>query len=145
MIAFGTVIAYWIDYGASFGPDDLTWRFPIAFQIIFALIVSIPMFFLPESPRWLLTHERYEDASRVIAALRGYEVESEETSLERDLILDSIRASGGTGQRSTPMKALFTNGKTQHFRRMLLGSSSQLMQQIGGCNAVIVSQVSCTE
>lgn len=95
------------------------------------------MFFLPESPRWLLTHERYEEAERVISALRGYEVDSRETALERDVIVDSIRASGGFGQKSTPVKALTTSGKTQHLRRMLLGASSQLMQQVGGCNAVI--------
>ncbi|KUI63540.1 Sugar transporter STL1 [Cytospora mali] len=136
VIAFGTCVAYWIDYGASFGPADLTWRFPIAFQIIFALVISIPMFFLPESPRWLLTHERYEEAEIVIAALRGYELDSPETAIERDVIVDSIRASGGFA-KSTPFKTLFTGGKTQHFRRMLLGASSQLMQQIGGCNAVI--------
>ena len=25
IIAFGSLIAYWIDYGCSFGPDNLTW------------------------------------------------------------------------------------------------------------------------
>ncbi|KAI8966277.1 general substrate transporter [Daldinia sp. FL1419] len=137
IIAFGTVIAYWIDYGCSYGSEDLSWRFPIAFQIIFGVFVCVSMIFLPESPRWLLTHERYEDAEHVISALRGFEIGSQETHTERDIILDSIRASGISGQKSTPVKALFTGGKTQHFRRMLLGSSSQLMQQIGGCNAVI--------
>lgn len=88
------------------------------------------MIWLPESPRWLLTHERYEDANKVIAAIRGYETDSQETSLERDIIMDSIRASGIAGGKSTPYKALLTNGKTQHFRRMLLGASSQLMQQV---------------
>ncbi|KAK3329951.1 sugar transporter [Apodospora peruviana] len=137
IIAFGTLIAYWLDYGASYGPPDLVWRFPIAIQIIFALAIAIPMFFLPESPRWLLSHDRVEEADRVISALRGYEMDSEETLLERTVVLDSIRASGGIGQKSTPVKALLSSGKTQHLRRMLLGSSSQLMQQIGGCNAVI--------
>ncbi|KAI0379672.1 general substrate transporter [Hypomontagnella monticulosa] len=137
IIAFGTVIAYWIDYGCSFGSQDLSWRFPIAFQSIFGLVVCVSMIYLPESPRWLLTHERYEDAERVISALRGYDLGSEETQIERDIILDSIRASGFSGQKSTPVKALLTGGKTQHFRRMLLGASSQLMQQVGGCNAVI--------
>jgi len=137
VIAFGTLIAYWIDYGASYGPDDLVWRFPIAFQLIFAILIVIPMFFLPESPRWLLSHQRVAEADRVIAALRGYELDGEETILERNLIVDSLKASGGFGQKSTPVKALFTHGRTQHFRRMLLGSGSQLMQQIGGCNAII--------
>ena len=137
IIAFGTLIAYWLDYGASYGSPDLSWRLPIAFQILFGLFVAISMVYLPESPRWLLTHERYEDAERVISGLRGYELNSKETHMERDVILDSIRASGFVGQKVTPFKALLTGGKTQHFRRMLLGSSSQLMQQIGGCNAVI--------
>lgn len=130
-IAFGTLIAYWIDYGASYGPADLVWRFPIAFQIVFGIILSTAMIWLPESPRWLLTHERYEDANNVIAAIRGYDVDSQETSFERGIILDSIKASGVFGGKSTPYKALFTNGKTQHFRRMLLGASSQFMQQVG--------------
>ncbi|KAH7041501.1 general substrate transporter [Microdochium trichocladiopsis] len=137
IIAFGSLMAYWIDYGASYGGGELVWRFPIAFQCVFALCVSIPMIWLPESPRWLLTHDRHEDAERVISALRGYEVDSVQTRLERDVILDSIRASGFAGKKTTPIKALMTHGKTQHFRRTMLGASSQLMQQIGGCNAVI--------
>ncbi|GFG17456.1 sugar transporter STL1 [Aspergillus lentulus] len=46
-------------------------------------------------------------------------------------------ASSGQAGKSTPMSAVFTGGKTQHCRRMLLGASSQFFQQIGGCNAVI--------
>lgn len=135
-IAFGSLIAYWIDFGASYGPDDLTWRFPIAFQIFFGLVIVIGMIFLPESPRWLCMRERYEEGENVIASLMGKEVSSHEVQLQKSIVLDSIRASGQGGE-STPLSAVFTGGKTQHFRRMLLGASSQFMQQIGGCNAVI--------
>ncbi|KAL8771484.1 MAG: hypothetical protein Q9209_003154 [Squamulea sp. 1 TL-2023] len=137
VIAFGTLIAYWVDYGASYGPPSLTWRFPIAFQIIFALVLAIPTYWLPESPRWLLTRERHAEGTAVIAALRGLELDSKETVLQRQIILDSIAASGYAGKKTTPLKACFTGGKTQHFRRMMLGVSSQFMQQVGGCNAVI--------
>ena len=136
VIAFGTLIAYWIDFGASYGPPNLTWRFPIAFQCVFAIIISSFMVGLPESPRWLLTKDRHEDAETVIAALRGWDRKSEDTQLTISVIMDSIRASGHHGG-ITPFSALFTGGKTQHFRRMLLGVSSQFFQQVGGCNAVI--------
>ncbi|KAF2142869.1 uncharacterized protein K452DRAFT_225811 [Aplosporella prunicola CBS 121167] len=136
IIAFGTMIAYWIDYGCSYGNQDLSWRFPIAFQVFFGLIVVIFMCFLPESPRWLLTKDRHEDGMNVIAALRGLTVDDEETKLQGAIIMDSIRVAGHAGG-NTPYSALFTNGKTQHFRRMMIGSSAQLFQQIGGCNAVI--------
>ena len=45
MVAIGTLIAYWIDYGCLYGPDDFTWRFPIAFQCVFAVIVIIMIVF----------------------------------------------------------------------------------------------------
>lgn len=118
------------------GSADLSWRFPIAFQIVFALFLVFGMIWLPESPRWLLTRERYEEGEKVIAALRGLEINDEETQLQKQIIMDSIRASGYAGRKGTPLKAVFTGGKTQHFRRMMLGVSSQFMQQVGGCNAV---------
>lgn len=133
VIAIGTLIAYWIDFGASYGPDDLTWRFPIAFQIVFGGFLSGVMIFLPESPRWLMTRDRQEEAMTSLAALRGGHRDDEEIKLEANVIADSIRASGHVGG-NTPFRALFTGGKTQHCRRMLLGASSQFFQQVGGCN-----------
>lgn len=129
VIAIGTLIAYWIDFGASYGPPDLTWRLPIAFQIIFGLFLSGVMFFLPESPRWLMTRDRHDQAITSLAALRGRHREDEEVRLEASVISDSIRAAGHVGG-NTPFRALFTGGKTQHFRRMMLGVSSQFFQQV---------------
>ena len=56
VIAIGTLIAYWIDFGASYGPPDLTWRFPIAFQILLAVIIVAVVPGLPESPRWYVRY-----------------------------------------------------------------------------------------
>ncbi|KAH9880818.1 hypothetical protein IAQ61_001112 [Plenodomus lingam] len=135
MVAIGTLIAYWIDYGCLYGPDDFSWRFPIAFQVVFAIIVIGMMISLPESPRWLLTHHREEEAATVLAGLNGLPRDDPEVLIQMGVIRDAVSASGGGGK--VPSKALLTNGKTQHFRRAILGASSQMMQQLSGCNAVI--------
>ncbi|KAG0636364.1 general substrate transporter [Tuber brumale] len=135
-IAFGTLISYWLNYGVSFAGGDLVWRLPISFQVVFALIIIAGMTALPESPRWLLSKDRDEEGTFVIAALNGEAVDSPKTQLEKRVILDSMMATGEIGNKSS-FRDLLTNGKTQHLRRVILGASSQLMQQIGGCNAVI--------
>ncbi|GAA5955370.1 hypothetical protein JCM21900_005791 [Sporobolomyces salmonicolor] len=135
MIATGTAIAYWIDFGLSFVHSSFNWRFPIAFQILFAIGLMTGVYFLPESPRWLMHEGRHIDAQRVIAALNGDTYDSEATVVQTRLIMQSIEQSHQLGV--VKKRNMFTNGPTQHFRRMLCGASSQIFQQIGGCNSVI--------
>ncbi|KAK6503841.1 hypothetical protein TWF481_008847 [Arthrobotrys musiformis] len=143
IIAFGTLISYWLNYGVTQYEGSFSWRFPIAFQIVFGLMILIGMAGLPDSPRWLLSRGRDEEGTAVISAIYGHAIDSHETQLHKRIILESIAASSSPSATPdkkahvTPFSELITNGKTQHFRRMLLGASSQLMQQVGGCNAVI--------
>ncbi|GAA5841365.1 hypothetical protein JCM11251_006163 [Rhodosporidiobolus azoricus] len=135
MIATGTAIAYWIDFGLSYVHTSVNWRFPIAFQIVFALILIWGVLYLPESPRWLMHEGRHVDGQRVIAALAGDTYDSEATVVQTRLIMQGIEQSHQLGV--IKKRNMFTNGPTQHFRRMLIGASSQIFQQIGGCNSVI--------
>lgn len=91
-IAIGTLIAYWIDYGAHFGPPDLVWRFPIAFQVVFGVFIIWGMVVLPESPRYLIAHDKIKEGETVLAALAGCEIDDHHVHVERQLVLDSIRA-----------------------------------------------------
>lgn len=92
VIAIGTMIAYWIDFGAHYGPQDLVWRFPIAFQIVFGVAIIVGMFYLPESPRWLIANDKVAEGEKVIAALKGLELDDRETQLEKNTVVDSVRA-----------------------------------------------------
>lgn len=92
VIAIGTVIAYWIDFGAHYGPPDLVWRFPIAFQVIFGIIIIVGMFYLPESPRYLISKDKLYEGEKVLAALAGVEIEDEKTQIQKNLVIDSVRA-----------------------------------------------------
>lgn len=52
MITGGIAFSYWLDFGFSFlEPSTVSWRFPLAFQIVFALILVAFIMELPESPR----------------------------------------------------------------------------------------------
>lgn len=44
----------------------MAWRLPLAFQIVFALLVVVLVFALPDSPRWLFQHGRRDDAIAVM-------------------------------------------------------------------------------
>lgn len=133
-VAVGTVIAYWLDFGLSFVDTSVAWRFPMAFQIFFALLLIGGVLGLPESPRWLILHGYETEAQRVLAALRGDAYDSEGSIHEKNRMVQAIDAQvSAQAKRSDILK----QGKKQHLTRALVGASTQLFQQIGGCNAVI--------
>ncbi|WVQ86255.1 hypothetical protein IAT38_008423 [Cryptococcus sp. DSM 104549] len=134
-VAVGTVIAYWIDFGLSFVDSSVSWRFPIAMQILFALILIGGVWVLPESPRWLISHGQEYEGLRVIAALDSKAVDDPVAIADKNKISDALAAQSQVAAASS--KDLLKHGKQQHFRRAMVGASTQLFQQIGGCNAVI--------
>ncbi|WWC66761.1 uncharacterized protein I206_100666 [Kwoniella pini CBS 10737] len=135
LITLGVMMSYWIDLGFFFTTGSISWRFPIAFQILLAaiMIVSMYAFKLPESPRWLAAKGKYAECLAVLAALEGTSVDDKKVMSTFNGICDAISAeqAGGFGFRE-----LFTNGRGQNFRRMLLGVTAQCFQQICGINLI---------
>ncbi|KAF9788552.1 general substrate transporter [Thelephora terrestris] len=131
MIAIGTVTAYWIDFGLSFVDSSLSWRLPIGLQIVFALLLASGVYFLPESPRFLLSTGQSEEGQLVVAALMNQPVDSEITQQEKRVIIEALKGDNPS------IRDVLTGGPSQHLRRTIIGASTQFFQQIGGCNAVI--------
>jgi MFS family permease len=70
LITGGICLSYWLDLGFSFlEPSTISWRFPIGFQVIFALAILAFILELPESPRWLILKKKEDEALAVLAAL----------------------------------------------------------------------------
>ncbi|CAK9439961.1 uncharacterized protein LODBEIA_P40610 [Lodderomyces beijingensis] len=134
VVAIGTFLAYWIDFGFSYINSSVQWRFPVAFQIVFALILFFGITHLPESPRWLIAHDRKPEAFEVLGYLNNIAPDSDEVIAEASAIIDTVKRFANA---QTGFKDLFTGGKSQHFQRMLIGASTQFFQQITGCNAAI--------
>jgi hypothetical protein len=89
---------------------------------------------MPQSPRWLLSHGHMDEGLKVIAALAGTSMDHPRALQQRAYIMESINA---TRQAKASAKDMLVGGKKQNLRRMVIGASSQVHQQLGGCNAVI--------
>ncbi|KAJ4985756.1 sugar transporter [Stagonosporopsis vannaccii] len=130
----GVVIAYWIDYGTNFSSTSFQWRFPLSFQAVFAMFLIIQIIGLPETPRWLIAHDRYEEARQVTAALEDKLLDD---AIVNATILD-IKSGLDEEQKDGPFcfKELFQGGELQNFRRLVIVISIQLGQQFSGSNMI---------
>ncbi|KAL2074227.1 hypothetical protein VTL71DRAFT_8005 [Oculimacula yallundae] len=70
MWPLGAIIASLVVYGSTYMDGD-SWRLPVWLQLATSGIVASCVFFLPESPRWLMQHDRTEEAAQILASLHG--------------------------------------------------------------------------
>ena len=71
----GQIFATWISYGCYAGwnasGDSKEWRVPLAIQIIPAVILGLFVFMIPESPRWLCDHDKWDKGLANLAQLHA--------------------------------------------------------------------------
>ncbi|KAI0019703.1 general substrate transporter [Xylariomycetidae sp. FL0641] len=77
MIVFGQVISTIITYGTKDIPTQAGWRIPIGLQLVMPAIILAFLPFIPESPRWLLTKDRRDEAVVNLRKLRKRASEEE--------------------------------------------------------------------
>ncbi|KAI0784259.1 general substrate transporter [Abortiporus biennis] len=66
---FGSIVAAWVCFGAfhSAGDSDWSWRIPSVIQAFAPLLQIGLIWFLPESPRFLVAKGRESEASKILA------------------------------------------------------------------------------
>ncbi|KAJ9355811.1 hypothetical protein DTO027B9_3965 [Paecilomyces variotii] len=132
LITGGICISYWLDFGFSFlEPSSVSWRFPIAFQILFAIIILLFVLPLPESPRWLIMKGKEEEAVQVLTALMDLPADDPLIHTEFTEIKDTVLA-----LKDSSFKDLFTMDEDRHFHRVVLAYVNQMFQQISGINLI---------
>lgn len=67
----GSIPAAAITYGTQFIHSDLSWRLPLIFQAVPSGFVVLTVWFLPESPRWLMAHGKSEEAKAFLIRFHG--------------------------------------------------------------------------
>ncbi|KAJ6014496.1 hypothetical protein N7540_009087 [Penicillium herquei] len=132
LIAGGIMISYWIDLGFSFlDPSSVAWRFPIAFQNVFTLVILTCVLPLPESPRWLIMKGREEEAMEVLSAILDMDESDPYVHSEFAAIKDAVMES-----ESVSFRDLCTMDENRHFHRVVLAYVNQMFQQISGINLI---------
>ncbi|KAL9948234.1 hypothetical protein D7B24_009259 [Verticillium nonalfalfae] len=137
---FGVALSYWTNYGMSFVANDAQFRFPLALQILFAIMTFLTIaFVVPESPRWLIAHDRHDEARKILWA-----VETDAKTLDPNgsrinqymrEIQDAVREEREASQAGS-YKMLLHDGPQRLRYRTLLGIGGQFMQQISGINLI---------
>ncbi|BGP19526.1 hypothetical protein JCM10213v2_007621 [Rhodosporidiobolus nylandii] len=136
----GGLVGFFLPYGVAqnLSPTSRTqWIVPFAVQIIpgglFAL--GIPLF-VRESPRWLISRSRREEAIKNLCYLRNLDERDPYLVQEIndiDLQVEHDRTSAGSGFWA-PIRHLFTNWFLT--RRLLIVSNLFLWQNATGINAI---------
>jgi hypothetical protein len=130
----GFSISNWLTLAFSFAPGEVAWRFPLAFQILFTLVIYTLCPFLPDSPRLLIRKGKHDQALEVLAALEGHGAtpESLDVRTQYNIIKDILdREHVNT---YTWWQLLSGKGPAGVLRRMILGAWMQAMNQISGIN-----------
>lgn len=133
---FGIVIVTFLNYGMRYIKTHFSWRFPLGFQMFFALGTLFLTPFFPESPRWLISKGHNEKAKQNISQLLGEPVDSSEVeAMYTDVIVHVEEEQRAAKERG--FWDLFKRDKLHNLRRVILGATSQFMQQFGGINCVL--------
>lgn len=67
----GSIVASWVVYGCQNITSSIGFRIPIWCQLVSSVIVALGVWFLPESPRWLMAQDRVDEAIEVLATYHG--------------------------------------------------------------------------
>jgi len=63
---------FYISYGCSFVSGTAAFRIPWALQMLPAIFLFFAMSILPESPRWLAKHDRWEESIEVLGLVHAH-------------------------------------------------------------------------
>ncbi|KAI0292625.1 general substrate transporter [Multifurca ochricompacta] len=132
-ITWGILIQYFIQFGCSYIDGVASFRIPWGLQMIPAIVLSVGMLVFPESPRWLLDHQREAEALEVLADLHGKGNPKDElVQLEYKEIKQQVYF-----ERTEGAKSYLDLLKPGVLHRVSLGASLQMWSQLTGMNIMM--------
>ncbi|KAL9101512.1 MAG: hypothetical protein Q9163_003238 [Psora crenata] len=141
-ITIGILLASCVNYGTQNYTTSASYRIPVALQMLWAIILAVGLFFLPETPRYFVKRGKIDRAAQVLGRLRGQPRDSEFVQTE----LAEIVANHEYELQVIPQGNYFSSWancfkgslfeQKSNLRRTILGTSLQMMQQWTGINFI---------
>ncbi len=128
-IVLGISIAYFSNYiiQQNISDPDLKWRWMLGVGMIPAVLYFVFLFFVPRSPRWLMTKGKNEEAMDVLIKING----KEQAKIEFKEIQESLN------KDINSEKAGFRDVFSKKMKTVLIiGLGIAFFQQITGINAI---------
>jgi sugar porter (SP) family MFS transporter len=122
-ITVGIAVSYWVDL--AFAHAGMGWPPMFATAAIPGVILFLGMLASPETPRWLASKGRWNDAKRVLEQMKGLDPEHELIDIRGSLLLE---------QRRGGVRELFQPGLRT---ALMIGIGLAIFQQLVGINTVI--------
>ena len=146
-ISSGILLSYVVCLALGILLGGRPWRAMLGVSVLPALLFAACMIALPESPRWLASRGRADEARAALARLRGVHagqtrlIEAEYKELERSLPRRPAVLGGATAAAvtpATPRRGLLSLLSTPRLRRTLgVVAVLQALQQFSGINAIV--------
>ncbi|KAF9266151.1 hexose transporter [Marasmius fiardii PR-910] len=126
----GSIVAAGITLGTFAMPTNWGWRIPSLLQVLPSFMQIAFIFFLPESPRFLINHDRGDEAFDILVKYHAEgDRESEFVKAEFVQIEQTLKLERETQERSSWTELLVESGMR---KRLIVGSALGLFTQWSG-------------
>ncbi|MFC9682614.1 sugar porter family MFS transporter [Streptomyces sp. NPDC056948] len=129
MIVTGQLLAYTSNaVMAETVGEGGVWRWMLAIATVPAVLLWFGMLFVPESPRWLASRGRFDDAARTLSRIRdAHMVDAEFDEIKRRVTADAHEPRAGWRDLSTPWVR----------RIVIFGFGLAALTQLTGVNSIM--------
>jgi sugar porter (SP) family MFS transporter len=126
----GAIVCTWLTFGTKRIDNDWCWRIPALTQAAPSVIQLAFIWFIPESPRWLISKERNEEALQMLAKYHANgNVNNPTVQFEYAEIKETLRLEFQYQKNSSYLDFFKTKGN--RYRLMLLASLGLFSQWSG--------------
>ncbi|KAK9382099.1 general substrate transporter [Kockiozyma suomiensis] len=131
-------LASWVGFGCNYSNNaSFSWRFPIALQCVPAIGLIIGCFFIPYSPRWLISKDRQLEAQAVLRRL--HDDHSDPMFWEKEYLQIAAQLAVEKAEKETSKWSHMITNRSE-LRRLAVAVAAMTSVQTNGAQTIQIYQ-----